>query len=106
MALATKTHQLRTVPVFGATILLSLTGLYFIDGYYKQSFFYKTSQTTDKIITQKIDESWIKEKDVIAQSYKKDNKEELINEGMKATFVDTWNSNVEELTKTLVKWVS
>ena len=106
MALATKTHKLRTVPVFGATILLTLTGLYFNKGYYEQSFLYKTSQTTNKIITQKIDESWINERDVVAQSYKKDNKEELINEGMKATFVDTWNANVEELSKTLIKWVS
>lgn len=106
MALVSKTHKLRTVPVFGATILLTLSGIYFGKGYYEQSNFYQTSQRTDRIITQKIDESLIKEKDIITQSYKKDDKEILINGGLRATFVDTWNSNVEELTKTLVNWVS
>lgn len=104
MALTAKTHKLRTVPVFGATVLLTLTGLYFNKGYYEQSMFYKTSLNTEKIITQKIDESHIKQHDIIAQSY--NNKSNLINEGFKATFIDTWNSNVENLTKTLINWTS
>ncbi|KAL6933153.1 hypothetical protein ACO0R3_002250 [Hanseniaspora guilliermondii] len=105
MSLNTKTHQLRTVPIAGATILLALTGLYFSDDYYKQSMFYKTSLNTEKIITQKIDESHIRQQDIINQSYN-NNKNNLVNEGFKATFIDTWNFNVEGLTKTLIHWTS
>ena len=96
----------RSFPVVTTAVLAALSIPYFSnDKYYKQSIFYKNSNTTDRIITNRVHEPKTSDNIEVVGKLYEPNRTYIFTAGSADVLRDSWNENLRSLVDFLQKMI-